>query len=150
MQLSKFSDYSFRILIFAGTKKDVCTTAEIAKAYRISQNHLVKIVHRLESLGLIATKKGKHGGFRLIEDPANIRLGGLLRMLEQNMDLVECFSRNDDQCRITEGCRLKYILQRALDEFIGHLDQFTLADLLKPSKPLQKILLSSLRNELVQ
>ncbi len=150
MQLSKFSDYGFRILIFAGTKRDVCTTAEIAKAYQISQNHLVKIVHRLESLGLIATKKGKNGGFCLIEDPASIRLGGLLRVLEQNMDLVECFSRNDDHCRITESCRFKYILQRAMDEFIQYLDTYTLADLLLPSKPLQKILLYSQGNELAQ
>lgn len=150
MQLSKFADYGFRVLIFAGTKKELCTTAEISKSYRISQNHLVKVVNHLEKLGFVKTKKGKNGGFELVEDPKQIRLGGLLRALEQNMDLVECFSRNDDQCRITDSCRLKHILQRALDEFVGHLDHYTLEDLLQPSKPLQKILLQAQGSELAQ
>ena len=59
MQLSKFGDYSFRVLIYAGTKKSLCTTSEISKAFEISQHHLVKVVHRLEKLGYLKTKKRK-------------------------------------------------------------------------------------------
>lgn len=93
MQLSKFGDYSFRVLIFAGTKNDLCTTEEVSKSFEISRNHLVKVVHRLEKLGFLKTKKGKHGGFMLSEDPSMIRLGQLFQVIEQNLDLVECFSK---------------------------------------------------------
>jgi Rrf2 family nitric oxide-sensitive transcriptional repressor len=80
MQLSKFGDYSFRVLIFAGTKNDLCTTEEVSKSFEISRNHLVKVVHRLEKLGFLKTKKGKHGGFMLSEDPSMIRLGNCFKL----------------------------------------------------------------------
>ena len=83
MQLSKFGDYSFRVLIFAGTKNEVCTTEEVSKAFKISRNHLVKVVHQLEKLGFLKTKKGKHGGFMLSEDPSMIRVGKLFQVIEK-------------------------------------------------------------------
>ncbi len=145
MQLSKFGDYSFRVLIFAGTKNDLCTTDEVSKAFEISRNHLVKVVHRLEKLGFLKTKKGKHGGFMLSEDPSMIRLGKLFHVIEQNLDLVECFSKETNQCRITGCCQLKGILHEALKKFVEVLNQYTLKDLLKPNKPLYQILLNERR-----
>lgn len=142
MQLSKFGDYSFRVLIFAGTKNSVCTTSEISKAFNISQNHLVKVVHRLEKLGFLKTKKGKNGGFMLRVDPSTISLGTAFQAIEQNLDLVECFSRETNHCVINGNCRLKSLLHNALDQFIDFLNQYTLKDLLQPAKALQKILLN--------
>lgn len=145
MQLSKFGDYSFRVLIFAGTKNDLCTTEEVSKAFEISRNHLVKVVHRLEKLGFLKTKKGKHGGFMLSEDPSMIRLGKLFQVIEQNLDLVECFSKETNQCRITGSCQLKSILHEALEKFVKVLNQYTLKDLLQSNKPLYRILLNERR-----
>jgi Rrf2 family nitric oxide-sensitive transcriptional repressor len=145
MQLSKFGDYSFRVLIFAGTKNDICTTGEVSKAFHISQNHLVKVIHSLEKLGYIKTKKGKNGGFMLSMDPSEIRVGDTFQAIEQNLDLVECFSKDKNQCNINGNCRLKNVFHRALNQFIEVLNQYTLKDLLQPSKPLQKILLNEYR-----
>lgn len=142
MQLSKFGDYSFRVLIYAGTKKALCTTSEISKAFEISQNHLVKVVHRLEKLGYLKTKKGKNGGFTLSKDPSKILVGDAFQSIEQNLDLVECFSEEINRCVINDTCRLKHVFYRALEQFIGCLNQYTLKDLLQPTKQLQEILLN--------
>ena len=143
MQLSKFSDYSFRILIFAGTKNQLCTTSEVSKAFNISRHHLVKIIHRLEKLGFLKTKKGKNGGFQLNVDPSSIKIGKTLTIIEQNFDIVECFSSDKDQCKITSNCRLKHALHAAMGKFIDELNRYTLNDLLQPSNQLYRILLSA-------
>jgi Rrf2 family nitric oxide-sensitive transcriptional repressor len=145
MQLSKFGDYSFRVLVFAGTKNDLCTTEEVSKAFDISRNHLVKVVHRLEQLGFLKTKKGKNGGFMLGMDPSKILVGKVFQEIEQNLDLVECFSNKTNQCRINGRCRLKGVLHEALEKFIEVLNQYTLKDLLQPNKPLYRILLNENR-----
>ena len=142
MQLSKFGDYSFRVLIYAGTKKSLCTTSEISKAFEISQHHLVKVVHRLEKLGYLKTKKGKNGGFILSKDPSEVLVGDAFQSIEQNLDLLECFSKEMNQCVIHDACRLKHVFYRALEQFIGCLNQYTLKDLLQPTKQLEKILLN--------
>lgn len=143
MQLSKFGDYGFRVLIYAGTKKSLCTTSEISKAFGISQNHLVKIVHRLEKLGYLKTKKGKKGGFTLSQDPSEILIGNAFQSIEKNLDLVECFSEEMNQCVINDNCRLKHIFHRALEQFVVCLNRYTLKDLLQPTKQLEKILLKN-------
>lgn len=129
MQLTIFTDYGLRSLMYVATRQDrLCSVKEIAEHYGISRNHLVKVVHRLAQLGYITSAKGKGGGIRLAGEPAKIKLGELVRKLEPNMDIVECFNRDTNTCRITDTCRLKHQLHEARTAFIDTLDQYTLAD----------------------
>ena len=60
MRLAKFTDYSLRVLLYLAIKeKERSTVSEIADKYKISKNHLVKIVHNLSKMGMIHTQKGK-------------------------------------------------------------------------------------------
>jgi Rrf2 family nitric oxide-sensitive transcriptional repressor len=77
MQLNQFTDYSLRALIYIATKKQICTITEIAAAYGISQNHLIKIIHNLAKLGIIQTSRGKNGGIVMATDPSGINLKNL-------------------------------------------------------------------------
>ena len=53
MQLSLHADYALRVLIYLGTYPErVVTTREISRAYGISKNHLVRVVHTLAEHGL--------------------------------------------------------------------------------------------------
>ncbi len=83
MQLTIFTDYGLRSLMFLAAQPDkVCSVREIADHYGISRNHLVKVVHRLAQLGYITSSKGKGGGIRLACDANKLKIGDLVRKLE--------------------------------------------------------------------
>ena len=129
MQLTVFTDYGLRSLMFlAAHPERLCSVKEIAEHYGISRNHLVKVVHRLAQLEYIVSTKGKGGGIRLAGDPKSLKLGDLVRVLEPNMNMVECFDRETNTCRIVSGCQLKHFLFDASQAFIDHLNKHTLAD----------------------
>lgn len=131
MRLSTFSDYSLRVLMYLGVHTERLTTiAQIAGAYGISENHLMKVVHQLGRMGYIETVRGKGGGMRLAKQPMDIRLGEVIRQTETDWALVECFATGAN-CQIQTACRLPAILDEALAAMFGVLDRYTLADLLQ-------------------
>ncbi|TLD72368.1 Rrf2 family transcriptional regulator [Phragmitibacter flavus] len=136
MELSRFSDYSLRVLMYAAAKEDEkVTLGELAAVYRISQHHLVKIVHYLGKLGYLQNRRGRSGGIRLGMPPAEIRVGDVIRHTETHFNLAECFSVGSNLCRLTPGCRLKGVFHEATEAFLGVLDGYTLEDLVLSSKP---------------
>lgn len=135
MRLTQYTDFSLRILIYLGLRRETLSTIQaISDAYGISKNHLMKVAQELARQGYIETVRGQGGGMRLKRPPEKIPLGQLIRDMEPDMELVECF-RNDNQCVITPSCRLPAMLDRALKAFIREMDNYTLADLLGPSSP---------------
>lgn len=135
MHLTRFTDYSLRVLIFLAVKgEERSTIHEIAERFDISRNHLMKVVQDLNHKGYITAIRGKNGGLLLKKAPEEIRLGRLVRDTENDLQLVECFGESNE-CRITPACRLKPILAEALRAFMAVLDKYTLADMLGPREP---------------
>jgi Rrf2 family nitric oxide-sensitive transcriptional repressor len=131
MQLTLFTDYSLRVLIFLGAHPDrLCTISEIAGAYRISANHLMKVVNRLSSAGYIETVRGKGGGMRLSRAPKMINIGDVVRHMEDNFYIVECFNEKYQDCPLLPACTLRSILADAHRNFMTTLDCHTLQDVL--------------------
>ena len=131
MRLTLFTDYSLRVLIFLGAHPDrLCTISEIAEAYRISGNHLMKVVNRLSSGGHIETVRGKGGGMRLSRAPRMINLGDVVRYMEERFDIVECFNEEHQDCPLLPACTLRSVLADALRNFMATLDRHTLQDVL--------------------
>ena len=130
MRLTTLTDYALRLLMYVAQQPDrLCTIAEVAQVYGISKAHLMKITYLLGQQGWITTVRGKGGGMRLAHAPQDINLGAVVRGIEPDFALVECFS-TDNQCVLTGQCRLAGVLGGALQEFMAHLDGFSLADLL--------------------
>ena len=129
MQLTIFTDYGLRSLMYVAAHPERrCSVREIAEHYGISRHHLVKVVHRLSRLGYIDSSKGKGGGITLARGPEKLKLGDLVRALEPGMNLVECFDKDTNTCRIAGNCQLKHYLMDASDAFIASLNRHTLAD----------------------
>lgn len=147
MKLTQYTDYAIRVLMFAASKRieggedSLSSIREIADAYGISENHLMKVVHRLAGLGLLETLRGRNGGLRLASAPNEIRVGDVVRAVEEDMNLVECFGEGST-CPLTSGCRLAKALDAARGEFLKSLDQLTLADLLPRTRTRQIVALS--------
>lgn len=132
MQLTIFTDYGLRSLMFLAAQPDrLCSVREIAEHYGISRNHLVKVVHRLAQLGYITSSKGKGGGIKLACDANKLKLGELVRKLEPNMQIVECFDQKTNTCKVISACRLKHFLHDANQAFVDTLNQHSLADAVK-------------------
>ena len=131
MQLTQFADYSLRVLMHLAYRADeLRTIGEIAADHGISENHLMKVVHRLARLGYIETMCGRGGGLRLARPPERIRVGEVVRDVEETLAPVECLvAEHHSNCRLRPSCRLQSLLRDAQQAFMQHLDGYTLRDL---------------------
>ncbi len=127
MQLTRHTDYALRVLIhLAVTPTGRATIPEVADAYVLSRNHLMKVVHHLGQGGFITTQRGRGGGFTLARSPDLISLGDVIRNTETDMNLADCGG-----CGLRSACGLSGILKAATTAFLAVLDQHSLADAAK-------------------
>lgn len=129
MRLTSFTDYGLRVLMrMAGRPDRSFTTAQLATEFRVSRNHLAKVVSALAAAGLVDTQRGGRGGARLARRPEDIRIGDVVDMLEADQAMVECFAGAGNGCTLTALCQLKPRLAQAERAFIADLNRSTLAD----------------------
>lgn len=127
MKLTRYTDYALRVLMHLAAKPDrLASIGEMARTYRISQNHLMKVVHDLRKAGFLDAVRGRAGGVRLARPPQDIRIGDVVRQTEGGFDLVDC-----ESCVIARACSLTGALRQALAAFMDVLDNYTLADLVR-------------------
>lgn len=125
MKVTRYTDYALRVLMHLAVQPGQLTSiSTIARAYGISQNHLMKVVQDLRTAGYVDAERGRAGGIRLARAPAEINLGEVVRHTEEGFDLVDCA-----HCLIAPACALTAALHRALAAFMEVLDGYTLADL---------------------
>jgi Rrf2 family nitric oxide-sensitive transcriptional repressor len=141
MRLTNYSDYSLRVLIFlsSGPHEKLVNIKDIAEAYGISKNHLMKIIYNLGKMGYIDTIRGRNGGIRLAKLPSEINIGEIIRKTEEDFNIVECFEHGNT-CVITPVCSLKHVFNKALEQFLQVLDQYTLDDIVKNNAMLKDYL----------
>ena len=141
MRLTNFSDYSIRVLLYLTIHNEkLVQIQEIADAYSISKNHLMKIIYQLGKQGYIETIRGRNGGIRLAKQPDEINLGALIRDTEEDFNVVECFSKDHNTCPIASICTLKGVLNQALAAFFHVLDGYTLQDVSENKIDLSQLL----------
>jgi Rrf2 family transcriptional regulator, nitric oxide-sensitive transcriptional repressor len=135
MRLTLYTDYSLRVLLYLSSREnEVTTITELADFYKISRNHLVKVVHNLGLKGYIQTSRGRKGGIKLARPAKEILIGEVVRSTEPDFDLLECFNPDTDQCVISRSCDLKRVIFNAQTSFLDELDKYTLAQIVKESK----------------
>ena len=141
MQLTFYSDYSLRILMYLALKGDALVrVSEIAEQFDISRNHLLKVVRNLARGGFIKSYRGKRGGIELGRGPEEINIGEVFRYTEGPLRPVECFDPAKNRCVISGACGLAPVLQEACDSFLATLDRYTLADLVAKRRRLTRLL----------
>ena len=141
MRLTLHPDYALRLLMhLALAPGRLVTISEVAEAYGISRNHLVKVAHELGKEGFVETLRGRGGGLRLARAPEDISIGHVVRVMEEDFRIVECFDNGTNSCCIAPACRLKHLLREALEAWIAVLDGATLADLVTRPAPLRRLL----------
>ena len=140
MKLTRFTDYSLRVLIYLGLKDNGrVTIREISEAYGISRNHLMKVVSLLTRMGYLDARRGPGGGIALARPTDDIIIADVVRDMEDDLNLVECFCE-DGTCIIKPVCELKSVLTQALNAYLKTLERYTLTDLLQPRNELVHVL----------
>ena len=140
MRLTSFTDYTLRVLMYLALQPErLATIPEIARAYAISENHLMKVVHQLAKSGVIESVRGKGGGIRLARPASEIRLGAVVRQAEGEAAIVECLG-DAPQCNLIPACKLKGVLVRAFDALYAVLDEYTLADMVSQPQVMGRLI----------
>jgi Rrf2 family nitric oxide-sensitive transcriptional repressor len=125
MRLKSYTDYALRVLMHLAAKPDrLASISEMARTYRISHNHLTKVVHDLRKQGFLASVRGRSGGVRLGRPASEISVGDVVRHTEAGFDLVDCGS-----CVIAPACSLTGALHEARAAFMAVLDGYSLESL---------------------
>ncbi len=141
MRLTLQTDYALRMLIYLAIHDGrPCRVTDVATAYGISRNHLLKVALRLGRLGYLATARGRTGGIALARSPEDINLGEIVRHMEDDFAMVECMRRDGGLCAISPACRLKGVVGKALEAFLAVFNGFTLADLVRNRSDLAELL----------
>lgn len=132
MRLTAYTDYTLRTLMHLGMNRDkLVTIKDIADIHGISKNHLMKVVHQLGLTGMVETVRGRNGGLRLNQEPADINIGEVVRNTETDFFMAECFSPRNFQCGYSSNCTLKSVLHAATVAYLDVLDGVTLENLIK-------------------
>ena len=128
--LTNYTDFGLRALMLLAIEPDrVQSTAALATRLDVSRHHLAKILMDLVAGGYLLSSRGPAGGVRLAKQPGQIRIGDVVRYLERDQAMVECFRADGGQCNLLPECRLRLTLSRAKDAFIGALNGESLADM---------------------
>lgn len=141
MRLNMQTDYALRLLMLLAVNTDALVTiAAVADRFSISRNHLMKVAHTLGKAGVVETVRGRAGGLRLARPASEIIVGDVVRQMEGDFALVECFQGGKGECLITPACRLKGALQEAMSAFLATLDGYSIRDLTTRNTPLASLL----------
>ena len=131
MQLSKFTDYTFRVLIYMAThQEELYTVEQLATKLEVSEHHLKKVIHKLAKTEYLISIKGRSGGLKLGLPPEEINLGEVLKVTEDNLCIVECIKSEMNCNFLTKECKLKGIIKESLHQFIEVFSRYTLQDIL--------------------
>ncbi len=136
MRLLASTDIALRVLMLLGRQqpgRNLSVDTIALQLGGLSRDHLHKIVRELSGLGVLRAVRGAGGGVSLTKPLDQVRVGWLVRKLESDQPVVECFREDGGCCVIDPGCRLRAMLRAARDAFYDSLDRHTLADCAKGS-----------------
>lgn len=136
MRLTRYTDYSLRVLIHLALHDDrLCSIGEMSRTYDVSHNHLMKVVNALARDGFIQTVRGRAGGMRLARPPEEITVGEVVRRTEEGFELADCSG-----CALSPACGLTSVLAKGMQAMMAVFDSFTIADLLTDKDVMRRLI----------
>jgi len=142
MKLSLRGEYALRALIVLGLHQgeDVVRIQTISEQQNIPKRFLEQILNDLKTAGILESKRGLAGGYRLKLAPEQITLARVIRLIEGPLAPVSCVSENFYEkctCPDESRCGIRSIMQEVRDAIVKILEQVTLAQLCDRVKLLQ-------------
>lgn len=132
MQLTRRTDYGLRTLLYLAmiSEERLSNLDEIAGAFHIARDHLIKIVNQLAKLQFITTQRGKGGGIKINQSTLEKSIYDIITHFESTLKVIDC---DHPTCPIQGICRLNLILDEASSSFNTVLKKYKLKDILPQS-----------------
>lgn len=141
MQITKFSDIALRAMMAVALDPDrLFGIRELSNRFRVSNNHMVKVVHSLVGSGYLRSVRGRNGGIKIARLPSDITLGEIVRSTETTTRIIDCKTAD---CPLFPECNLQGILNEANDAFYASLDRYFLSDVASSNGELEKVINAS-------
>lgn len=107
---------------------------DISKSENISQKFLESILLTLKKNGFLGSKKGKTGGYYLLQEPKDIKMVSVMRVLEGPIAMMPCVSLNFyekcDDCPDENACSVHNLMLEVRDSTLNIFNNKSLADLI--------------------
>lgn len=138
--LSKKTKYGIKALVYIASHEGEgpVQTSEIAKNENISLKFLESILLSLRKSGILASKKGKGGGYYLLEEPGEIKMTSIIRVLEGPIAMLPCVSLNYyekcEDCPYESTCSVHSLMVQVRDSTLKVFGENTLADMVSVKK----------------
>jgi Rrf2 family protein len=135
--ISKRTQYGLKAMIVLGRRyrANPVLIATLAEEESIPLKFLENILLELKGYGLLESKKGKGGGYRLSRPPSTITIGSVIRMMEGPLAPLPCASETAfkpcPECKDIETCGTRIIMRQVRDAMASVLDSTTLAELIR-------------------
>lgn len=141
MQPTLFTNYALFCLTYLTERPNtLARVRDISEHYGISQNHVVKVVHKLGQLGYLSSQKGYGGGIQLAKSPETIKLGHVVKQLEPSWTTPKNIPAKSRAAFMTQQDVINSHLMIAYEELINSLNKFTILDLVRSMKPLAEFI----------
>ncbi len=129
MRLTRASDFALRILMLLSKTDGALSVDTISKRLALPKSHVMKIVSQLAAGGFVTTQRGRAGGVQINADDADITIGSVVRLIENEFAVVDCLGQSGPQCVFEPRCALKTVMSQATDAFLSVLDQHRIGDI---------------------
>ena len=144
MKLSLRGEYALRALLVLGLnyKQSVLRIQSISQQQNIPKRFLEQILNDLKSAGVVESKRGVAGGYRLARAPEEISLATVIRHIEGALAPVSCVSeRFYEKCSCPDeaGCAIRSVMKEVRDAVVNILEKLSVADLCARSRQLQEM-----------
>jgi len=138
MKVSTRGEYGVRAMVALAHhygEGPISITA-MAKESSVPYAYLEQLIVPLRKAGLVESRRGAQGGYRLSRSPELIGVGEVYRVMEGPVAPMDCVSEDpaDQTCPLIEGCETRPVWLRVRDSIVDALDSMTLADLIKDPK----------------
>lgn len=131
MQIGRRVDYAVRALAYLAAQPPgkIVGRAEIERRQDIPSQFLSKIMRDLVVRGLVESRNGPKGGFRLARQAKTVSLKEVYEAVERPLNLMECFDNRDAYCQLWSACGQISIWERAQSIVASYLASVSIADI---------------------
>jgi len=122
------TDYAVRVLGRLAAERDFVPASVLSREEGVPILFARKILQRLQGAGLLVSRRGPQGGYRLGVEPGEVTIGRIAREVQGPVVMNECFARPETCSRVPD-CRLRVRLGRLGSVIERELDSITLRDI---------------------